>query len=117
MLSSVKLTNMFPIEIWNHFNNNKRTNNDVEGYNSKLDKFLSTHPNIWKFINLMKAEESSSTLKYIHIEDGTLQTRGRNKIDVERDNKILALKCDYLSYKIDFMGYLEKLPECCSYVD
>jgi hypothetical protein len=48
---------VFPLEVWNHYESEKRTNNDIEGYNSKLEKFLGNHPNIWLFINKIKAEE------------------------------------------------------------
>ena len=56
---------VYPLEVWNHYESEKRTNNNIEGYNSKLEKFLGTHPNIWLFINKIKAEESTATL-YIY---------------------------------------------------
>jgi hypothetical protein len=31
---------VFPLEVWNHYESEKRTNNGLEGYNSKLDKFF-----------------------------------------------------------------------------
>ena len=64
---------LFPIELWNQYeeNDNKRTNNDAEGYNLWLDLWLHKHPNIWNFITKIKAEESSANLKYIRINDGT----------------------------------------------
>jgi hypothetical protein len=44
-------TNLFPISVWNQFDNDgSRTNNTVEGYNLKLNNFLSSHPSIWIFI-------------------------------------------------------------------
>ncbi len=30
---------LFPVELWNHYENDKRSNNDLEGYNEKLQKF------------------------------------------------------------------------------
>ena len=43
---------LFPIELWNQYddNDNKRSNNDIEGYNLWLSLWLHKHPNIWKFI-------------------------------------------------------------------
>ena len=43
---------LFPIELWNQYddNDNKRSNNDIEGYNLWLSLLLHQHPNIWKFI-------------------------------------------------------------------
>ena len=51
---------LFPIELWNQYeeNDNKRTNNDAEGYNLWLDLWLRKHSNIWNFITKIKAEES-----------------------------------------------------------
>ena len=103
---------MFPIEIWNHYDNHKRTNNDLEGYNHKLNRFFNTHPNIWKFIKYVKSEESTATLKFMRIEKDCLRTRGRNKCDTEIDNEILKCKCDYVSGTVDIMTYLERVSKC-----
>ena len=72
---------LFPKESWNHFDNNKRCNNDLEGYNEKLHKFLRKNPNIWTFINKIKAEEVACSLKYIRLEKEILYKRERNIID------------------------------------
>ena len=45
--------------LWNQYDNDKRTNNDVEGYNYKLTTVLKVHPNIWVFIAKLKSEESA----------------------------------------------------------
>jgi hypothetical protein len=44
--------------LWNQYDNDKRTNNDVEGYDYKLTTVLKVHPNIWVFITKLKSEES-----------------------------------------------------------
>ena len=51
---------LFPIELWNRYddNDNKRSNNDTEGYNLWLSLWLYKHPNIWKFIKKIKSEET-----------------------------------------------------------
>ena len=42
---------LFPISFWNHWDNEEdRTHNKIEGYNLKLNLYLHSHPNIWKFI-------------------------------------------------------------------
>ena len=102
-------TDTFPIEIWNHYDSDKRTNNDLEGYNSKLSKFLKKHPNIWIFIKKIREEESNSALSYIRILNGTFQKRGRNCVDTSRDLEILKQKCDLLSHKIDINSYLKNV--------
>jgi hypothetical protein len=40
----------FPIELWNHFDANERTNNDVEAYNYRLNTVIGSHKKIWSFI-------------------------------------------------------------------
>jgi hypothetical protein len=107
---------VFPLEVWNHYESEKRTNNDIEGYNSKLEKFLGTHPNIWLFINKIKAEESTATLKYMRINNDTLSYRKRNAVDVDRDLEIQNAKIRYLTNKINIMEYLNEVSDCvCNY--
>ena len=73
---------MFPIELWNNYDvdlddDEKRTNdgdNDGEGYNYRILTYLGAHPNIWKFIKKLKAEESSTASKHHRIENKSLIT-------------------------------------------
>jgi hypothetical protein len=107
---------VFPLEAWNFYESDKRTNKDLKGYNSKLEKFLGTHPNIWLFINKIKAEESTATLKYMRINNDTLSYRKRNAVDVDRDLEIQNAKIRYLTNKINIMEYLNEVSDCvCNY--
>jgi hypothetical protein len=50
----------FTMNLWNHYHthNTPRTNNNIEGYNNKLKKYVdATSPNIYKAINVFKKEE------------------------------------------------------------
>ncbi len=49
----------FDIKLWNHFRNaDIRVKNKNEGYNSRFNnKCPASHPNIWKFIELIQEEE------------------------------------------------------------
>ena len=90
-------TNNFPLHIWipnmtNFDNDEPKTNNHLEGFNSKLNKYFNKHPNIWMFIIKIKEEETNATLKYLRIENKTLKTRGRNKKDIENDLQISIMK-------------------------
>ena len=101
---------LFPIEYWNHWDNeDDRTNNKVEGYNHKLNNFLNTHPNIWKFIMKIKSEETTSNLAYTRIDNGTYKHRRRNKIDLERDLQITKLKLKFIEKKLDVDELLSAL--------
>ena len=81
-----------------------------------MEKFLGTHPNIWLFINKIKAEESTATLKYMRINNDTLSYRKRNAVDVDRDLEIQNAKIRYLTNKINIMEYLNEVSDCvCNY--
>ena len=84
--------------MWNHFyNQGPKTNNHVEGFNSKLKKFLTSHPHIWKCIVKIKSEKSLCSLRFIHHKSGSLKERGRRSSDLEKDLKILDLKTQYIT--------------------
>ncbi len=97
-----------PIALWNQFENEgNRSNNNLEGFNFKLNCFMNIHPHIWKFIERLKQEQTHVTLKYLRINNNTLKARGRNSKDIERDLKIESLKCKYLQEKVDVIGLME----------
>ena len=101
---------LFPIESWNHFDNeDDRTNNRVEGYNNKLDKYLNSHPNIWKFIIKIKSEETNASLTYSRINNDTYKSRRRNNKDILRDLQITKLKLKYVSNEISITEYIAQL--------
>ncbi len=103
---------MFPISVWNQFNNDgSRTNNTVEGFNLKLNKILSSHPNVVIFIRKIQSEKSTSSFAYNRINDGSFRRRGRNKVDVQTDLNIQKLKSSYLARKMTTMEYLEQVIE------
>lgn len=46
-------------DVWNHFETvGPRTTNHVEGWHSKINKLVTHHPNIFRFISLIKQEQS-----------------------------------------------------------
>ena len=102
----------FPIELWNHFDADERTNNDVEAYNYRLNTVIGPHKNIWTFIKKIKTEESATHVKFLRIENETLRKRERNSKDLKRDLKISECKVSYLSNKISLSEYLDKVSNC-----
>jgi hypothetical protein len=85
-------SSMFPPKIWNHYDTiGPRTNNHVEGYNFKLNRYsFCNHPNIFELINLLKSMESTISRKWIkrcHGEAAKVYRRpidkkeGRNSIE------------------------------------
>ena len=104
-------TETFPKLLWNQFDEDERTNNSVEGYNSKLSNFLKHHPNVWVFIKKIQSEESTATLKFIRIKEGTYISKNRNSKDLQRDLCIQTLKVKYLNKSIDLLSYIEQISE------
>ena len=61
-----------------------RTNNYNEGYNNRINKLCgSGHPNLYKFINILKREESLASIKYFRAISGYEEDK-RKKKDIER---------------------------------
>ena len=59
---------MFSQEMWNMYNRTRfhlpRTNNNVEGWHRGLQFHINAcHPNIWKFLNVIKKEENLTRVK------------------------------------------------------
>ncbi|RNA14062.1 hypothetical protein BpHYR1_006904 [Brachionus plicatilis] len=55
-------------EIWNHFNSQKRTNNDLEGFHSKLSKLSKFvpkhHPKLAELIRCLKKDDAKTRNDY-----------------------------------------------------
>lgn len=77
-----------------------------------MNRYLSDHPNIWNFIDEIKAEESVSSFTLIRVEKDIHENRGRNFVDLQRDLDIQVYKCEYLSGKYDIMQYLTNVSNC-----
>ena len=96
------------MDLWNHYDNRgPKTNNHVEGFNSKIKRFFSSHPNIWKFILRIKSEESNCNFKICSFKSRILKERGRRTFDLEKDLKILDLK----NQSIDLLEYIISLTD------
>ena len=78
----------------NHFlNNGPRTNNHLEGDNTKMNTEMpSENLNIYQFIDLIKILEAEVFINYERREHSSNFYSKRRQIDVERDAKILNLK-------------------------
>ena len=83
----------FPISLWNQFENlDERVNNNNEAYNSRFNKRTgpAAHPNPWKFCEVLQHEEF--LLIQVRCEkllQSQFKSRGRNKIDMQRDMNLL----------------------------
>ena len=98
----------FHIKSWNHFETDgPRTNNNMEGYNSKLKKHVGTaHPNIHKAIEFFQQEEVLSCFKYFQADKGE-KPPPRNKLVILKDELLPAYKKIYLDKDISFETFLK----------
>ena len=64
------LNRKFSLELapkyWNQFENTTRTNNNIEGFHSGLNKFInSKHPNIYRLVKQLAVIHNSSSINYL----------------------------------------------------
>ena len=53
----------FPLKLWNIYHAANRTNNRVEGWHSKLNRFVKkSHPNIYELLTELKKEQAATEL-------------------------------------------------------
>ncbi|CAF0750081.1 unnamed protein product [Brachionus calyciflorus] len=87
--------NQYNIKIWNHFETNStpRTNNNLEGYNYKLNYWNIgiSHPDIYKAIYKLKEEEVDLSFKY-HKALNKEKPPPRNKLYVINDSMLINYK-------------------------
>lgn len=101
----------FPHEMWNCFeavkNNLPKTNNSIEGWHRSYGESVGAcHPNIWKFINCLKKEQSYNELKVEQILGGANIEQPRKKYK-DCAAKIKAIVAQYENWPI--IDYLRGL--------
>ena len=64
----------------------------------------SGHPNLYKFINILKREESLASIKYLRVISGYEADKIKRK-DIEKDLKIETLIKEVEDDKIDLLEY------------
>ena len=91
----------FPVPLWNQFDNlDERVYNKNEAYNSRFNKRSgpTAHPNVWKFCDVLQQEEFSLVqVRYESLVQGNFKSKGRNKIDLQRDMDLLKAKIKFLN--------------------
>lgn len=82
----------FPRNLWNVndaiINNLPRTNNHVEGYNSRLGSVFPVHPHIFRFIELLREEH---LFQHHHAEQSKTYLPRQPKSTKEVNNQLIAL--------------------------
>jgi hypothetical protein len=98
------------MEHWNYYDYlGRRTNNDLEGFNRQLNRFLhSPHPNIYKFVDHIKGIDQKNSLRIIEyrknpIDYGKWSLRSKQ---VEKETKLKRLMAAYKNDQISLFDYL-----------
>jgi len=86
-------------EHWNYYDYlGRRTNNDLEGFNRQLNRFLhSPHPNIYKFVDHIKGIDQKNSLRIIEYRKNPIDY-GKWSLpskQVEKETKLQRLMTAY----------------------
>ncbi|XP_041377271.1 uncharacterized protein LOC121389688 [Gigantopelta aegis] len=106
----------FPLIVWNHhLTTSPRTNNNLEGFHSRMNRSIQVHhPNIYRFVELIKGIETSERAKLRQINFGAAPPP-RKRVYKQNENRIVRLKAQLtLEQKtpiqfLDAVGHLLKL--------
>ena len=101
---SFRVEPRFPIETWNLHNRVKknlpRTNNNVEGWHSRIQADTRKHLTVPKVVELFRQEQSLAETDYIKLLNGE-KLHIKSKSDKLKDTKLLRLVNEYKSESID----------------
>ncbi|XP_041354461.1 uncharacterized protein LOC121372235 [Gigantopelta aegis] len=106
----------FPLIVWNHhLTTGPRTNNNLEGFHSRMNRSIQVHhPNIYRFVELIKGIETSERAKLRQINFGAAPPP-RKRVYKQNENRIVRMKAQLtLEQKtpiqfLDAVGHLLKL--------
>ena len=81
--------------VWNHFHTiGSRTTNHLEGWHSKLNKAGPNHPNIFKFVDLIKKEQCHTETVLLQIQAGGRLAPKRRKTRIwTLESKMKKVTC------------------------
>ena len=100
--------------MWNHYDtigNGPKTNNNLEGYNSRLRKFIgSANPNIFKAITVLQNEDLNASVKYHRVEKEEDETP-RNKLSLGNDEMLNTFKKMFQKDEITLQVFINRIIE------
>ncbi|XP_048257530.1 uncharacterized protein LOC125383250 [Haliotis rufescens] len=105
-----------PLPLWNYLGTTgPRTNNNLEGFHNRLNRGLPhRHPNIYRFVEVVRKVEQAERAKILQLAFGAAQ-RGRKRVYREVENRLCRLK-DELNREVkspmqflDAVGHLLRL--------
>lgn len=107
----------FDLEVWNVYSrvtqDLPRTNNAVEGWNRKMQSAVSCkHPNLWKFFNVLKKEQSLNNVAVDQLLGGHTSQPQRKKYK-DCNGRITTIVADFCNR--DIMDYLKGIAHNISF--
>ena len=104
---------LFPIQRWNMFHRTHqelpRTNNHIEGWHQRFQTLCSSsHPTLWKFLELLKKEQSINRTEILQAEGGHPPPAQRRRY-VDCNERILTILDDYANR--ENMRYLRSIAD------
>ena len=102
---------LFNPEFFNHFDTvgTPRTNNNVEGYNLKLKKFVgAANPHIYKAIKVFQREELAGHYKYVHANAGK-SPPPRKRLDTNKAQVLQQVKKMFVRGEIPIETYVSNI--------
>ncbi|XP_071040786.1 uncharacterized protein [Parasteatoda tepidariorum] len=101
---------LFTADIWNHFSteDNIRTNNNVEGWHSKLQKSgMPPKPNIYIFVNKIKEIEEQNIAERRMLLCGLENPLQQKAIYRKVNERLFALKQRLINQNISLRAYMD----------
>ncbi|CAF3137818.1 unnamed protein product [Rotaria sp. Silwood2] len=103
---------IFLISSWNHYNylgTRPRTNNHLEGNHRQLKTLILSKPNIWCWIMSIQDLNETTTIAIEQEEHQNRLTRPRKRQNIQRDENLFDLKCQFEKKIIDIEKYCSGL--------
>lgn len=99
----------FSSTVWNHFeNDSERTNNNVEGFHSMLNKRCQPHPNLFSFIELIKEIQQENKVMMEMLSLGKIQPKKSQAKYRKINEKLAELKNNLNLNRILLETYLDE---------
>ena len=103
------MTGPFPMDMWNVHQATTRTNNMVEGWHSKLNKYVRRlHPNIHQLIKELQKEQAMTQLTLQRARLGGAPPARRQKY-VRIDQQVETMTTNYTENRLTELEYLAGL--------
>ena len=96
-----------PVGIWNVYGEDqKRTNNNVEGWNSKFSKLARKHHNnIFEFVDAIRTEQAATELKTAQ-HDAAVQPARKKKKYIVVNQRLAQFKQEYSNGERSLLRFL-----------